>query len=181
MDNSEKVTNMSNIDTGTAGVLALLADTNRAGRGNGFWGGGEGGYGGASPWATPGAIRSDILANRDIGNTGIENLQREFSSITTRDLINGGFNRICDTIAAEGRRSDDKFAALTDKQHDADIRNVQQFCDLKAGHEAIKVQIDANQKFNELFAENQALKTQVACGCVSGCSTPCNSHHHGRG
>lgn len=46
--------------------------------------------------------------------------------------------------------------------------------DTNARLASIDAKIDANQKFNELFAENQALKTQVACGCTTGCSNPCS-------
>lgn len=59
----------------------------------------------------------------------------------------------------------------------AETRNVERFCELKSGQAAIDAKIDANQKFMELFAENQSLKTQVACGCTTGCSHRCHDHH----
>jgi hypothetical protein len=166
--------------------------------GGGAWGDGAVGFGGRGVYASPENIRADILSNRDIGNTGIENLQREFANITSRDQVSDGFNRICDKMDSNATRQsdqmfaltrdvDNKFGIVTTQNHgialamkDQEIRNVERYCELKAGQATIEAKVDANQKFNELFAENQSLKTQVACGCTTGCTRRCHDHH-GRG
>jgi len=183
------------VGTDTAAVLALLADTSRAGgRGGGFFGGGEGGNGGFAPWAGPGTIRADILANRDIGNTGIENLQREFASITSRDQVNAGFSRVCDKLDVNATRQSDQLFALardvdnkvsvvTEQNHsialgmkDQEIRNVERFCKLESGQATIVATLSSNKEIAQKDARIQALETQIQCGCHCD-----DGRHHGRG
>lgn len=196
--------NMSNgnIGTDTAAVLALLADTSRAGRGGLYGFGGEGGFGCAGPYATMSSVQHGLDCNRQVyqtGNqtvlTGLENLERANS-----------FQNVCDSIArhdtrnSDGQfqmelRNSDRTAALQQAINDSraeakdcccdirlelsqkETRDVERFCELKANQAAIEAKIDANQKFNELYAENQSLKTQVACGCTTGCTQRCHGHH----
>lgn len=98
--------------------------------------------------------------------------------------------RLCDRISeADHRNTDGQFRAelrAADRDNFARVQaRLDQLADcccdqkvanaeLKAGQAALNDKLDSNQKFNELFAENQSLKTQVACGCN------CRGHHgHG--
>jgi hypothetical protein len=203
-----------------AATLALLADTNRAGRGGGVWGGGFGeglGYGyGAFAGPTANAVR--INRNADLNREQVRNTQflldqaeesRQFSNICQRmgdqevrqsdrlrDLereINQNA-RVAADCCCDIQKEILKTQALNDKcccetQKEIlrlDSANALRFAELskqqavdngttQARLSAIDAKLDANQKYNELFAENQSLKTQVACGCVTGCATPCPS------
>lgn len=198
MNVNEGEKKMSNtVDTGVAGILALLTDTARAGRG-GFWNGGEGGAGGIAPWATPGTIR----ANVDSVSKDVSDLRNEFREGRLADQATTGFTALGKTITDGFQHACDKSEAvsvrLSDGQRDIEREMMSNFrfmdnklCsiekqqavdtgELKANQRAIEAKIDANQKYNELLARNTALETQVACGCTTGCSTPCHNHHpHG--
>lgn len=164
--------------------------------GGGAWGGGTCGV---APWAGPASnaariegVERTVNQQADCINGTLESLSRTLSFDALTKTVTDGNTRLCDKSEATAVRNsdqlfalsrdiDNKFALVTEQNHRAEVKSVEQYCDLKAGQATIEAKIDANQKFNELFSENQALKTQIACGCVTGCSTPCNGHgHHGR-
>jgi hypothetical protein len=159
--------------------LASLVDTVRAGgRGNFLGGGGEGGLNGCfAPWASPGTIRADVLANRDIGNTGIENLQREFSNTTTRDQMTVGFNRICDTNA-------NNFQLVTAQNHALEVKLCSIEKDQVASEGRLLAKMEALSKegiirdLDRAERKVERLEMQNACGC--GCGGH-HGHHGGRG
>lgn len=58
----------------------------------------------------------------------------------------------------------------------AETRNVERYCELKAGQATIVATLAANKEIGEKNDEIWALRTQIQCGCH------CDSHgHHGRG
>jgi len=177
--------------------LASLVDTVRAGRGS-FMGGGGGegvscGYG---AYSGPTAIRADVLANRDIGNTGIENLQREFASITSRDQVGAGFDRVCETVANADQRNTDgqyraeqrsadladrvrietKLDAVIAQGHAAEVSNGKQHSEIMAEVKAVESRSVAHDR-DKAERKVERLELQNACGC--GCRR--NGHHGGHG
>lgn len=176
------------------------------GGGGGAWGNGYGGgWGGHSVWASPGSnavrinrnaeiTKSENDCNRHLFGQAFNSVRDSFEDATRQTQ----FNRICDRgVDAEFRTSDRLSSIEREMAANAraaaecccetqkellkmETRNVERFCGLEAGQAAIEAKIDANQKFMELFAENQSLKTQVACGCTTGCTQRCHGHH-GRG
>lgn len=194
------------VGTDTAGILALLADTSRAGRGN-MYGGGEGGSGGFAPWASPGSngVRIETVGQkvedqndctRTLLGQGLGTIQNQFENATRA----GENARICTKISEADQRNTDgqfraelrgadqanavrmesKLDAVIAQGHAAEVKGIEQYCDLKAGQATIVAKLDHNKEVGELNAELTALKTQIACGCTTGCSTPCGGHH-GRG
>ena len=138
---------------------------------------------------TSNAVRIDTLGqrvedqadcSRGIIQQGFNNVGFQLDSATRERQIQSLLNELFqselrgrDQADANFRETSAQINAVKEQQHRAEVKCIEQYCDLKAGQAAIDAKIDANQKFNELFAENQALKTQVACGCTTGCSTPC--------
>jgi len=187
-----------NVDAGSAATLALLADTARAGRGGGYWGGGEGGFYGG-PYANLSSlqhgihhtdenvkcegdktrINTDAKAERVFA--GIENIERTFS-----------FNRICDRLTdVDQRNTDNQFRAeLRTNDQIASIREqmtkdaaaaalccckleaqaAKDHGETQAAIAAINAKIDANKEISELRAqlETQRILTQCGCGCGGG-------------
>jgi hypothetical protein len=202
---TEEADMAGSIDTNTAGIYALLADTARAGNGRFGAGGGEGGNGGLAPWAGPGAnaqrilgVESTVNQQADCINGTLESLTRTLAGDATNKNIADGFSRVCEGISdADRRNTDGQFrqeiraqdratAALmqtrlddiTRQGHAAEVKNVEQFCELKAGQAVILAEVKHNKEYGELFTENAFLKSNAACGC--GCRD--NHHgHHGRG
>jgi len=128
-DNKAKGNDMSMDLSG----LAQLVDTVRAGNGSFLGRGGEGGgNGGFAPYAGPAVIRADVLANREIGNTGIENIQRSISAGRIADLVVDGHGKICDNINETGNRA-------SDNQFRSELRGADQ-------HAALVAQINANAR-----------------------------------
>lgn len=151
----------------------------------------------ATPWSVQ-DVNDTINGQADCINGNLEGLARTLSFDAVTKTVTDGNTRLCDKSEANAVRNsdqlfalsrdiDNKFAIVTNQNHqaalsakDSEIRNVERFCKLESGQATIIAKIDANKEYGELFAENQSLKTQIACGCVTGCSTPCNSHgHHG--
>lgn len=103
-----------------------------------------------------------------------ENLTRanEFNlinkSIVDAEFRSNDRQRDSDREAAANFRSISEKLAAIEKQQAIDTG------DLKAEAAAIKATLAANKEISELNAQLTALKTQVACGCVTGCSTPCS-------
>jgi len=171
-----------------AGVLALLADTARAGRGNGYWGGEGGGYGG--PFASPSANAVRLERN----NQRLEDQARHRDSDRICDRMSEGFttaaqfafqgelrtnDRIRDLereMAANAREAANCCCDIKEKVAGVESRLALQACEDKAqiiaeikAHESR----DVERALNAAQAELTALKTQVACGCN------CHHHHHG--
>lgn len=188
----------SSLNATEIAVGSLLSGGAYGGRGRGGAWDGDGGTI-ATPWAVA-DVKSNVNQQADCINGTLETLTRTFATEATNKNITDGFGHACDKAEAVAVRNsdqlfamsrdiDNKFAIVTEQNHqnalagkDAEIRNVERFCRLESGQATIVAKIDANKEYGELFAENQSLKTQIACGCVTGCSTPCNSHgHHGRG
>lgn len=198
---TEEVEMNGTVGTDTAGILALLKDTSNS---NGFFGNGNG-NGGFAPWAGPAsnAVRTEgvektVRLEASCINSVLESLTRTLATDAINKNIADGFGRTSDQVSSAAMRHsdqmyqmardiDNKFANVTEQNHgialamkDQEIRNVERFCTLKAGQATIEAKVDANQKYMELFSENQSLKTQVACGCTTGCTKRCHDHH-GRG
>ena len=149
--------------------------------------------------------KSENQCNRELFGQVFGSVQRSFEDSTRASQFNGLCDRISELdsrntdgqFRAELRSSDradlfrvesrlDKLAECCCDQKvaaaEAETRNVERFCELKAGQATITAKLDHNKEVAELNAELTALKTQVACGCTTGCSRPCHHHgHHGRG
>ncbi len=148
--------------------LASLVDTVRAGSNGNFMGGGggEGGNSGYGAYSGPTAIRADILSNRAIADTGIENLQREFANVNTRDRITEGFNRICDKIA-------DNFALTTGQNHAIEVKLCGMEKDAVATEGRILAEVKAvearaishDRDKAERMVERLMLQNECGCGC----------------
>lgn len=164
----------SSLNATEIAVGSLLAGGNRGG-GGGAW---DNGYNGR-PFADDGsnAVRinrnNDIQkvsneCNKDIFTGAINNFRDSFENLNRAnqfsDLKDGQFRlelRTNDNIAAirEQMSKDAAAAALCCCKLESEIK----------ASEGRAIERDLNKANAELIA----LKTQVACGCVSGCSTPC--------
>ena len=102
-----------------------------------------------------------------------ENATRDRQISSLQDAIFQSELRLRNIIDTNDRENARRTEALREQQHKAEVEAAKEFGAIKAQNAAIDAKIDSNQKFNELFTENQALKTQVACGCTTGCSQPC--------
>ena len=185
-----------NINAATTGTYALMMDTLRAGRG-GY--GGEGAYGGQFAGPSANAVR--INRNMDITRLGIDRIsdqneenRRGQSEARVMDNITDGHNRICesvhtaevanrDMIFQQELRNSDRLAALQAEMN-ANARQADKCCcDIQLNQckdtAAIMARMEALSKesvsrdLDRAERELIALKTQVACGCTTGCSTPC--------
>lgn len=167
---------MAGISTDTAGTLALLADTNRAGRGGGYWGGEGGGYGGyASPAAN--AVRLD--ANRDIYNAGQDRLALNLDNAQEERRNQNLCNRLSDSEFRTVDRLRDIEREMTANARVASeccCENKLAICELKSDltaeikaveSRAIQRELDAAQ--SELSQRNiiDTLSARCGCGCPS--------------
>lgn len=181
-----------------AGVLALLADTNRAGRGGGYWGGEGGGYGG--PFATPSA--NAVRINRNSAQLADEARHTDTNRICDRMM--DGFGSITQGLFASEMRNGDRLRDV-EREMSANAREAANCCcDIQKQQigdtAALSRQIaevesrlslnqckdtaaiiaevkasegrDVERSLNAANAELTALKTQIACGC-------CPPKHHG--
>jgi len=166
---------------------ALLTQAMSGGIGGGI-GGGRGGWGpgGVEGWAGNAPIRADILANRDIGNTGIENLQREFSSSNTRGLVSSGHEKICDNINnSTNRLSDNQFRAelRASDQHAATTAQLvamaaaQALCCCEAKLQAAENQAATMAKMEALAKENVAYQRDTAERELTAIKYSHHGHH----
>lgn len=140
------------IGTGDAAVLALLADTARAGRGGyGYGMGGEGAYGGCfGPYANASTIQHGIADAKQAGedqadctravvgaqiistDKSLENLER-----------NNSFNRICDRLGAnEAERGRDNLQLFREL---ADARAEAAKCCCETQKELLKMQLESQK------------------------------------
>lgn len=124
-----------------AGVLALLADTNRAGRG-GYWGG-EGGYGG--PYATPSSLQHTLRC-----------LSRETAQQT--DALRDQFNNqnLVAAVGALGNASNAAEQRIADKLSAHEINELRESADL--ARQIAACCCDTQKGFLE-----QALRFQECC------------------
>jgi len=184
-----------NIGTGDAGVLALLADTARAGRGYGW--GGEG-YGGGAPFASLGSNAVRINRNADFSRLGLDRIsdqneenRRILQEQNIAQANQNGFNRVCDNFEDLGSRIDDKFfqselrqtdrLASLQREMNENARIAAQCCcdlklqacedkaELKAEILAVEtrgVQRDLDRAEREL--QTQKILTTCGCGCGGG-------------
>lgn len=83
------------------------------------------------------------------------------SELRTRDLID-----------AQSRDNNARFTALDKCCCDARLQACQDKAELKAEIQASEAR-SVERQLNAANAELTALKTQVACGCTTGCSRPC--------
>jgi len=134
-------------------------------------------------------------------NSSLEGLQRDNQFTATNTNVINGFNRVCEEIRENDRRySDSVFQQelrngdrLRDieRANDARFRSLEQCCcdaKLQACEDKSELlaEIRASEarsverQLNAAQAELTALKTQVACGCTTGCTRPCHPHHHPR-
>lgn len=199
--------NNSGVGFTDAGVLALLADTARAGRGGGYWGGegyGPGGYGPfSSPSSTAVRLERNAKATEDEADCTRQLFGQAFSSI--RDAFenqtrSGQFNDLCQRISqndvrvtdnqfrAELRNSD-RIAALQQMVNDFRAEAAKCCCDnrleLCQVESRLSAKMEALSKESVLRDLNRAerqLQTQTiistcGCGCQGGVR-PCPPHPH---
>jgi hypothetical protein len=136
-----------------AGVLALLADTNRAGRGGFGWG--EGGHGAYGPYASVATLQH-----------GQEDLSRQhlYQSDITRDQFTAQAAR--DAIGAIGAAINNTEQRLSDRLRDSELNALRESGDLarqiaacccdaqKAFLETQKQILIDGQKTRDLISEN---------------------------
>lgn len=181
------------INTGSAGTLALLADTARAGRG--YWGG-EGSYGGYGPYASPSA--NAVRANRnfdqqkfvyDALSQQAEETRRILQSQNASGQVADGFNRLCDRLNQVDGRSNDQFfqselrqtdrlAAMTAQMNDFRAEAAKCCCDTNLRIAEVEArlasrmeQLDKENVLRELNRAERKLETQTilsSCGCGCG-------------
>lgn len=142
-----------NIGTGDAAVLALLADTNRAGRGGGgYWGGGGyggegGGYGGlrGAGFTTPSSLQH-----------GIHHLaaQSRDQEHCMRDLF--AEKSLRDAVGAIGQAVGQAENRVTDRIRDNEVNALRENADLS--RQICQCCCDTQKGFLE-----QALKQQECC------------------
>lgn len=168
------------IGTDTAATLALLADTNRAGRGGGYWGGEGGGYGG--PFASQSSNAVRINRNADVAReqtrcieTALDQAEESRQFCSLQDKIFQSELRNSDRLRDIEREMNSNARAAADcccdtKVQLADVKAslLLQSCNDKseilaaiAGGESRAIERQRNDLSNELTA----LKTQVACNC----------------
>lgn len=152
-----------NIGTGDAAVLALLADTARAGRGwgGGYWGGGlggegggYGGYGGA--FATPSSLQHSMNCLSQQGQEQSNSLRNSFAQAGLRDSIGG----LSGQFAGAEQRVADLFnlgnSRITEQLTATQINTLRESADLSRQIAACCCETQKN------FLE-QALKQQECC------------------
>jgi|GEM_PF-3020645 len=186
--------------TSDAVLTAAMSGGGFGGRGGGQWGGGY--YG--SPFADMGSNAVRINRNNEVTkaetrcleaglganldrisdqNSETRNILR-FDSIKDgqfqAELRNGDRLRDIEREIANNARVADKCCC------DAKILTIEKFAELskqqavdngsvQARLSAIDAKLDANKEIGEKNAMITALETRIACGCVTGCSTPCPS------
>lgn len=109
--------NGGNIGTGDAAVLALLADTARAGRGH--WGG-EGGYGyGFGPYTNPSALQHTLECARDqlAGQTQMQ------GEIANQQALLDAISNTCQSVLQSETR-------ISDRVRDIEINALRESADL---------------------------------------------------
>lgn len=176
----------SSLNATEIAVGSLLAGNRGGGYGGGAWGGGY--YG--RPFADDGTNAVRINRNGQF----IEN-QADY----TRDSINSGIDRVAN--AFENAERARQFSDIRDGQFRLELRTNDRLLALQAEMNAnartaadccCEVKLNQCKDTAALMAEIKAvesrstlrdldraereltaLKTQVACGCVQGCSTPC--------
>jgi len=178
----------SSLNATEIAVGSLLAGNRGGGYGGGAWGGGY--YG--RPFADDGsnAVRLNRNAQftenqadctRDVINTGIDRISNAFESAERARQ----FTDIRDGQFRQELRNSDQIAALS-QRIEANAREAaeccckleRQACEDKAAILAEIKAVETRQVRDQLNVERSqrvALETRVACGCVSGCSTPCPS------
>lgn len=184
-------------DFGTQDILT--------GRGLGIGGFGYGNYG-YGQFANPSANAVRINRNSEIAKLGIDRIsdqneenRRNSSTQNLTNTIMDGFNRICDrlnsdavanrdAIFAQELRNGDRLSDI-EREMNANARKADECCctlqrQACEDKSEILAAIAASEsrgierQLNAAQAELVALKTQVACGCTTGCSTPCHGHGH---
>lgn len=173
------------MDNGNFGTQDILT-----GRGLGL--GGFGGYNYGGQFASPSSNAVRINRNAAVA---------EANDRCTKETLGAGLDRI--SAQNQEGRLNAAFESIRTGQFNAELRNGDRLrdiereitqnarvaadccCDLKLQGCEDKAQILAaisasegrniERSLNAANAELTALKTQVACGCVTGCSTPCPS------
>lgn len=139
------------------------------------------GYGyGHGAFAGPASNAVRINRNSEIAKLGLDRISDQNEE--TRRVLS--FDRLNDRMVDAEFRQTDRLRDIQTQLSDCccetqkeilklEASNNLKFAELSAGQSTIIAKLDANKEIAELNAELQALKTQVACGCVTGCSTPC--------
>lgn len=183
------------VGTDTAGILALLADTSRAGRGN-FYGGGEGGNGGFGPWAGPASNAARIESvGKTVGleanciNGTLESLTRTLASDATNKNISDANGRICDRLSAMEAQSARDLLQVTRDQNDARAEAAKCCCDIQLQAANDKAELKSEIKDLEVSrlkdelakardANNISATVQQTIAAMKQCGC-CGSSHHG--
>lgn len=186
------------MDNGFSASDAVLTS---AMSGGGFGGrGGQWGGGYGSPFADAGSNAVRINRNSDVAREVGRSTQFQLDNAQEERRNTNICNRISDMEFRLADRDRDITKDITDARFESkdcccetqkeilrlDSDNKLQFASLskqqaidngavQARLAAIDAKIDANKEIGELNAKLTALQTQVACGCVTGCSTPCPS------
>lgn len=165
------------------------------------WGGG---YNQAGNFANAGSNAVRINRNNDITKAEARCLEASLGAnldrvsdqnLETRSILR--FDSIKDGQFQSELRNGDRIAAITAEMNanarvadkcccDAKILTIEKFAELskqqavdngavQAKLAAIDAKLDANKEIAEKNAMITALETRIACGCVTGCSTPCPS------
>lgn len=145
-----------NLDPYTAGTLALLTDTARAGRGGfGYGGYGEGGgyYGG--PFATPSANAVRINRNAEFTKLGLDRVsdqneenRRLLQEQNTSNQMTNGFMRIGDRLVDQEFRNGDRLRDL-EREINQNARTAADCC-CETQKEILRLDASNNLKFAEL-------------------------------
>lgn len=172
--------------------MADTIDTGSLLLARGFGGyGAFGGYGGHGNFAGPSANAVRINRNADLFKLGLdrvaeenEETRRVLGEARVMDNITGGHARITDRIIDAEFRTSDRMRDI-EREISTNARTAAECCcDLKLQAANDKSEIlsrmealskeNVSRDLDRAEREIIALRTQIACGCVSGCSTPCN-------
>lgn len=166
--------------------------------------GGVGGINGGGAWtnsaggvqyAGMNTIQHGLECNRDIVQTGIENIERSIADGRQADLIVNGQAKICDNINVTGQRitdnqfraelrGSDQHAAIVAQMNAAAAAQAKCCCDQLL--ETAKMEARLTARMESLSKEGitrdldraerkvERLELQNACGCG------CEGRHHGR-
>jgi hypothetical protein len=176
----ERLLIMDGINTESAAVLALLADTSRAGRGGGgnfLGGGGEGGgYGmmfpgnsvlAAGAHADGTATKEAIDCHASANAAGIENLLDQNQFTATNKSIVDGHNRLGDNMSANVGR-------IADQVTNQEFRNGDRLRDLDKTI-AANAAIAAKDSCETQKSIAEAAKEAAACCCAAQLAA-CKAH-----
>lgn len=164
------------IGANTAATLALLTDTARAGRGGIGVGGGEGGFYGGQ-FSGLSTIQHGIGHIEQCVRAGNENLQREFSFGSLRDMIFAQNNQMGQNMLQLTRDMADGRADSAKQAHDAAMKAAECCCEtqklvISENNETRLLVLSENSKTREDFQRSMLEEARARI-----VSLEANSHH----